>query len=130
MKQWVLVALPLAAGGCLFAAAGAGAGGGIYFNDRGVGSVVTVPVSRASSATEQTFQELGIGQKKTTTEQDGTTDKREIQGSTSDRDVTVSIQTEGTGSRINVVARKSAVTWDKDFARTILQRIVKLCANS
>lgn len=127
MKQWMLVALPLAASGCLFAAAGAGAGGGIYFNDRGVGSVVTAPVARASSATEQAFQEMGISQKKTSTTQEGTQDKREIEGSTSDRDVTVSIQTEGSGSRINVVARKSAVTWDKDFARTILQRIVKLC---
>ncbi len=126
MKRMILLALPLAAGGCLFAAAGAGAGGGIYFSDRGVGSVVAAPVPKASSATEQTFREMGIDQKKSSTTQEGTTDKREIQGSTSERDVTVSIQTEGTGSRINVVARKSAVTWDKDFARRILQRIVAL----
>ncbi len=126
MKRLFLLALPLAAGGCLFAAAGAGAGGGIYFSDRGVGSVVTAPVTKASSATEQAFQEMGISQKKSSTTQEGTTDKREIQGSTSERDVTVSIQTEGTGSRISVVARKSAVTWDKDFARRILQRIVAL----
>ena len=106
----------------------AGAGGGIYFNDRGVGSVVTAPVTKASAATEQAFQEMGINQKKSSTTQEGTTDKREIQGSTPDRDVTVSIQTEGSGSRINVVAKKSAVTWDKDFARTILERIVKLCS--
>ena len=128
MKRLLFLALPLAAGGCLFAAAGAGAGGGIYFSDRGVGSVVTVPVATASSATQQAFQEMGISQKKSSTTQEGTTDKREIDGATADRDVTVSIQTEGSGSRINVVARKSAVTWDKDFARTILQRIVKLCS--
>ena len=126
MKQWILMSLPLALGGCLVAAAGAGAGGGIYFNDRGVGSVVTAPVAKASSATEQTFQEMGINQKKTSAEQEGEKDKREIDGSTADRDVTVTIQTEGTGSRIQVVVRKSAVTWDKDFARTILQRIVAL----
>jgi uncharacterized protein DUF3568 len=130
MRKLLLLALPLGVGGCLFAAAGAGAGGGIYFSDRGVGSVVTAPVAKASSATEQAFQEMGISQKKTSTQQEGTTDKREIDGATADRDVTVSIQTEGSGSRINVVAKKSAVTWDKDFARTILQRIVKLCANS
>ena len=126
MKTWMLMTLPLALGGCLFAAAGAGAGGGIYFNDRGVGSVVTAPVAKASAATEQTFQEMGIDQKKSSTEQEGQKDKREIDGSTADRDVTVTIQTEGTGSRIQVVARKSAVTWDKDFARAILQRIVAL----
>lgn len=128
MKRLLFLALPLAAGGCLFAAAGAGAGGGIYFSDRGVGSVVTAPVATASSATQQAFQEMGISQKKSSTTQEGATDKREIDGATADRDVTVSIQTEGSGSRINVVARKSAVTWDKDFARTILQRIVKLCS--
>jgi uncharacterized protein DUF3568 len=126
MKRLILLALPLAAGGCLFAAAGAGAGGGIYFNDRGVGSVVTAPVAKASSATQQAFQEMGINQKKTSTEQEGTKDKREIDGATADRDVSVTIQTEGTGSRVLVVVRKSAVTWDKDFARTILQRIVAL----
>jgi len=126
MKKAILMTLPLALGGCLFAAAGAGAGGGIYFFDRGVGSVVTAPVAKASSATQQTFQEMGINQKKTSTEQQGDKDKREIDGATADRDVTVTIQTEGTGSRIQVVARKSAVTWDKDFARTILQRIVAL----
>ena len=126
MKRLILLALPLAAGGCLFAAAGAGAGGGIYFFDRGVGSVVTAPVAKASSATQQTFQEMGINQKKTSTEQEGEKDKREIDGSTADRDVSVTIQTEGTGSRVQVIVRKSAVTWDKDFARTILQRIVAL----
>jgi uncharacterized protein DUF3568 len=126
MKRLILLALPLAAGGCLFAAAGAGAGGGIYFFDRGVGSVVTAPVAKASSATQQTFQEMGINQTKTSTEQQGDKDKREIDGATADRDVTVTIQTEGTGSRVLVVVRKSAVTWDKDFARTILQRIVAL----
>jgi hypothetical protein len=126
MKRLMLLALPLAAGGCLFAAAGAGAGGGIYFNDRGVGSVVTAPVAKATSAAQQTFQEMGINQKKTSTAQEGEKDKREIDGATADRDVTVTIQTEGTGSRVQVVVRKSAVTWDKDFARTILQRIVAL----
>ena len=109
MKKWIPMALPLALGGCLFAAAGAGAGGGIYFIDRGVGSVVSAPVAMASSATQQAFQEMGIDQKKTSTEQEGEKDKREIDGSTADRDVTVTIQTEGTGSRIQVVVRKSAV---------------------
>jgi hypothetical protein len=69
---------------------------------------------------------MGINQKKTSTAQEGEKDKREIDGATADRDVTVTIQTEGPGSRVQVVVRKSAVTWDKDFARTILQRIVAL----
>jgi len=128
MRSWILIGAPLFACGCIFAAAGAGAGGGIYFSERGVGSVVNAPVATAYTATHQAFQDLGITQTKTSTEQEGAKEKREVTGSTTDRDVTVSIETEGSGSRIQVVARKSAVTWDKDFARSILQHIVKLCS--
>ena len=61
----------LAMGGCVFAAAGAGAGGGIYYSGRGVESIVTTPVDRTYSAAEQAFAQLGIHQTKTSTEQEG-----------------------------------------------------------
>lgn len=112
--------------GCIVAAAGAGAGGGIYYSGRGVESIVTTPVDRTYSAAEQAFAQLGIRQTKTSTEQAGASDRREINGASADREVTVTLLTEGTGTKIQVVARKSAVTWDKDFARTILARIVAL----
>ena len=32
----------------------------------------------------------------------------------------------GDGAHVEVVARKSAVTWDKEFARNMLERIVAL----
>lgn len=116
----------LVMGGCIFAAAGAGAGGGIYYSGRGVESIVTSPVDRTYSAAEQAFAQLGIRQTKTSTEQAGASDRREINGASADREVTVTLLTEGSGTKIQVVARKSAVTWDKDFARTILARIVAL----
>ena len=122
-----LVAAVLTSTGCFLAAAGAGAGGGIYFTQRGVESVVAAPVERASAATEQTFHQLGIRQTKTAAEQEGGQDKREIGGATTDREVTVTLTSAAQGStRVQVVARKSAVTWDKDFARTILEKIVAL----
>src|SRR2546430_11202832 len=43
--------------GCVVAAAGAGAGGGIYFTQRGVESVVPVPVERAATAAGQAFEQ-------------------------------------------------------------------------
>ena len=43
---------------CVVAAAGAGAGGGIYLTQRGVESLVPVPVDRAASATHQAFDAL------------------------------------------------------------------------
>jgi hypothetical protein len=116
----------LATSGCLFAAAGAGAGGGIYYSGRGVESIVTTPVERTYSAAEQAFEQLGIQRTKTSAEQEGASDRREINGASADREVTVTLRTEGSGTKIQVVARTSAVTWDKDFARTILARIVAL----
>jgi len=128
-KRAGLVALGLAVlvmGGCIFAAAGAGAGGGIYYSGRGVESIVTTPVERTYSAAEQAFEQLGIQRTNTSTEQEGASDRREINGASADREVTVTLRTEGSGTKIQVVARTSAVTWDKDFARTILARIVAL----
>src|SRR5512135_1144769 len=128
-KRAGLAALGLALlgmGGCVVAAAGAGAGGGIYYSGRGVESVVTTPVDRTYSAAEQAFAQLGIHQTKTSAEQEGALDRREINGASADREVTVTLVTEGSGTKVQVVARKSAVTWDKDLARTILARIVAL----
>ena len=127
MKAPLVAVGVLTSTGCFHAAAGAGAGGGIYFTQRGVESVVAAPVERASAATEQTFRQLGIRQTKTAAEQEGGQDKREIAGATTDREITVTLTSAAQGStRVQVVARKSAVTWDKDFARTILEKIVAL----
>lgn len=124
---WGLVAaVALPAGGCLVAAAGAGAGGAVYLSDRGVESVVAAPVDRAWDAARRAFGEQGVTEGKTTTEREGDTERRQLEGSTADREVTVTVQTRGEGAHVEVVARRSAVTWDKDFARRLLERIVAL----
>jgi hypothetical protein len=124
-RAWALVGLASLAAACVVAAAGAGAGGGIYFTQRGVESVVPASVARAAAATSQAFAQLKIRQTKSTTEQaDNGGEKREIDGSASDRDVGVTIVAEGNGSRVQVVAKTSAVTWDKDYARAVLDKIV------
>lgn len=123
-RSWTTLSLPFL-GACVVAAAGAGAGGGIYLTQRGVESVVPVTVDRVASATTRAFDELKIHQTKTSTEQESDGEKREIDGTAGDRDISVTIKAEQTNSaRVQVVAKKSAVTWDKDFARTILDRIV------
>src|SRR5689334_17827169 len=122
----MLRALPVTVlSACVVAAAGAGAGGGIYLTQRGVESVVPVTVDRAGTATTRAFEELKIHQTKTSTEQESDGEKREVDGTAGDREISVTIKAEQTNSaRIQVVAKRSAVTWDKDFARTILDRIV------
>ena len=112
-------------GGCFLAAAGAGAGGAIYVTDRGAEAQVASPVARTLDATRQAFQEYGITETKSSNEQDGGVEKRSLEGKTSDRDVTVDLRSEGSGTHVGVVVKKSMVTWDKDFAKRILNKIVE-----
>ncbi len=111
-------------GGCLVAAAGAGAGGAIYINDRGVESLVAAPMEPAFGAARAAFATLEVTETKTKTEQQGSGERRELSGETADREITVTLRTEGSSTRIEVVVRRSAVTWDKDFARRIMEEIV------
>ena len=114
-----------ALGGCFLAAAGAGAGGAIYVSDRGAEAQVASPVGRTLDAARQAFQEYGITETKSSNEQDGGVEKRSLEGKTSDREVEVDLKSEGSGTHVTVVAKKTAVTWDKDFAKRILNKIVE-----
>jgi len=111
--------------GCMVAAAGAGAGGGIYFTQRGVESVVPATVERAAAATTQAFDELKVRQTKSQVEQGEGGERREIEGTAGNREVSVTLKPEGkNATRVQVVAKRTAVTWDKDFARSVLDKIV------
>jgi len=128
MRTWVsgtaAAAAALALAGCLLAAAGAGAGGAIYVTDRGAEAVIPAGLDRAATATRQAFDQLKIHQTKSASEAGEGGEQRHIEGTGRDRDVSVTLKPEGTGStRIQVVAKASAVTWDKDFARQILDKI-------
>ncbi len=119
---WVLL-LTLASGGCVAAAAAAGAGAGIYYSDRGAEAQINAPVTNAYTAAQQTFQDMGITQTKTTTQTEDNIESRELDGTTSDRDIEVNLKEQGSGTHVEVVAKKSDVTWDKDLAKQILQQI-------
>lgn len=114
----------LAAGGCVAAAAGAGAAGAIYVIDRGVETSLLATVPTVEASARRVFGEMGIKETKTGTTQEGGGEKRVLEGALDDREISVNIETAGTGSKVVVVARKTAVTWDKDLARSILERIV------
>jgi hypothetical protein len=124
-RAWPLAGLTGLAAGCVLAAAGAGAGGGIYFTERGVESLVPAPVGRAAAAARQAFGELKVTQTKTGTEQTPNGgEQRKLEGTANGRDVSVTLTSQGNNTRVQVVATTSAVTWDKDFARNVLHRIV------
>ena len=125
-RSWAAAsAAALLLAGCVVAAAGAGAGGGIYLTQRGVESVVPATVERAAAATNQAFDQLKVRQVKSQVEQGEDGEKREIDGTAGDREVSVTLKAEGTNAtRVQVVAKRTAVTWDKDFARSVLDKIV------
>lgn len=124
MRGLAAVIAVLGLAGCAAAAAGMGAGAAIYVTDRGVESVVAAPIDKTFDAAQKAFQEFGVTQNKTETEQKEGTEGRTLSGKTSDRDVDISLKTEGPGTKVNVVVKKTAVTWDKDFAKKILNKIV------
>lgn len=130
MRAWrlrlVVAAMPALVGGCILAAAGAGAGGAVYVSDRGAESVVNATVDETLQAARQTFQELGIKETRASTEEAASGQKRGLWGESDDREITIWMETQGTSTKVDVVAQKSRVTWDKDLAKQILERIVAL----
>jgi hypothetical protein len=111
-------------GGCVAAAAGAGAAGAIYIIDRGAETSILAAPPAVEASAKRVFSAMGITETKTSTEQSGGGEKRVIEGTMTDRDISVNIETAGTGSKVVVIARKSRVTWDKDLAKEILEKIV------
>lgn len=114
-------------GSCLVAAAGAGAGGAFHFSGNGVESILTTSIEDALTASERAFQHFRITRTEFKEEDGGA--RRQLKGKTLDEetDVTVTLvrQTD-TSTRVEVTARKSLVTWDKDFAREVAEKIVEL----
>lgn len=116
--------LVTASGGCTAAvAAGAGAGAALAYDDRGVSTRMEGTVDGVFARAQAVFREMGI----TETAQDNDGDERELQGRASnDLEVTVDIERD-TGSMVsvNVFAQRSTVNWDRDYARDVLQRIMR-----
>jgi hypothetical protein len=119
-----LAAVALLASGCVLAAAGAGAGGAVYVTERGAESVVPAPVAKTLDASRAAIQSFGFSETKSSNEQDGGVAKSTLEGKTSDREVEIELRSEGTGTHVEVVVKKTAVTWDKDLAKKILAKIV------
>jgi len=113
----------LALSGCLLAAGGAAAAGsGVYVTSRGAEAIVQGGVGEIASTTRQAFANLSIEHRGHKESDDG--QDREVFGRTEDAEVTVDLdrRTEN-ATKVEVRVKKSAVTWDKDMARRILEEI-------
>lgn len=117
----VATALPLLLSGCLLAAGGAAAGTGIYLTSRGAEAVVHGSVDELTEATREAFDRLGVQYEGQKNQDDG---GRDVYGTTDEGDVTVELeQRTDNATTASVHVKKSAVTWDKEMARRILEEI-------
>jgi hypothetical protein len=112
----VLTMSSLAAGGCFLVAAGAGAAGAIAYTNRGATSVV-------GGTVDQAYQQAGITETGRSTENSG--QLRKLIGTKGEYEVTAELNrsTDST-TKVEITARKSAVEYDKEMAKDILNRIV------
>lgn len=121
----VLAVALLGLGGCVAAAAaGAGAGAGYYFTSRGVGSTVDGTVDEVASRARAVLTADGVAITDTATQDSG--DKRTLKGKKGDLDIEVQVERSGPSqSKAEVSARKNLVEWDKSYAQSVMERIVK-----
>jgi len=124
-KLFRVLAFSLAIGtsGCV-AAAAAGAAGAVYATSRGVESIVNGSADNVAGRARAVFKEMGITEDAASTKEAGT--QREIKGKQGDLDVTVEMEQQDTATtKVEVTARKNLAEWDKDYARKVLESIVK-----
>lgn len=108
-----------------FGSGGGAGGGGIYLTSSGAETVIPAALDRAASATRQAFDQLKIREATPVGQGSDPAQLQEIDGTAGDRDVRVTLGFEERRStRVQVVARRSTTDWDKDYARTVLGKIV------
>lgn len=119
----VALGLAASAAGCV-AAAAAGAAGAVYATTRGVESLVAGSMDRVAARAETVMRDMGITQDASSSEKGGA--QRELKGKHGDLDVTIHMeQQDSATTKVEVYARKNLAEWDKDFARQVLEQIVK-----
>jgi high-affinity Fe2+/Pb2+ permease len=126
LARWAIVlgtTLPSAA--CAAAAVGAaGAAGAIYATTRGVESLINGSVDQVAARVPTVMQQMDISQTGSST--DKTEAKREFKGKHGDLDVTIQLeQQDSAATKAEVSARKNLAEWDKDYARQVMEQLVK-----
>jgi hypothetical protein len=124
--RWALVvSLVAPIAGCVAAAAaGAGAGSAIYLTSRGAGSTVNGSVDDVAARARSVMDGEGTTITETKSENQG--DKRYFKGTKGDLDIGINLERESpTTTKAEVTARKNLAQWDKDYAQTLLNKIVK-----
>ena len=125
--RWAALAVAAAlagpVAGCV-AAAAAGAAGGVYATTRGAEALVAGSVEQVAARAETVMKEMNIAPAGEKTETAG--DKHELKGKVGDLDITIQMErSDSSTTKVEVYARKNLAEWDKDYAKEVLERIVK-----
>lgn len=113
----------LPAGGCLAAAAGAGAAGAIAYNDRGAQSLVNGSVSAIAADARAVLTGMGVTLD-TEDAGDGGENDATVSGTRGEMRIRVEIEEQSAStSEVMVTAREGTLDYDRDLARDVLSRI-------
>ena len=119
----LLAASSLVSSGCFLVAAGAGAAGAIAYTNRGATSVVSGTVDQVFDRAGSAFQQSGITETGRSTEDSGR--QRKLVGTRGEYEVTAELsRSSDSTTKVEITARKSAVEYDKELAKEILNRIL------
>jgi hypothetical protein len=126
-RRWATLAVAVAlagpVAGCV-AAAAAGAAGAIYATSRGSEALVQGSVEDVTARARAVMTDMAIVPEGEQTHTAG--DKHELKGKHGDLDVTIAMErSDSATTKVEVYARKNLAEWDKDFSRSVLERIVK-----
>jgi hypothetical protein len=110
--------------GCAAAAvAGAGAAGAVYFTSRGAKATVNGSIENVATRSQVAMSQMDIPVTGTKIEKGGA--HREFTGTKGDLDVTVTLdRNDSRTTNVEVSARRNLVTWDKDYAKQLLDSII------
>lgn len=123
LGRLALLASSLSLSGCFLVAAGAGAAGAIAYTNRGAAASVEGTVDGLFDRSVAAFQQMNIAESGRSTEDNGT--ERKLVGKRGDTEVTVELERESaTLTKVEVVAAKNLVDYDKELAREVLSRIM------
>lgn len=115
--------LALSLPACVVAAAGAGAGGAIHFSGHTAEAIVELSVGSIATAAERVLRDEQIEVSASHDEKGGT--RRTYEGKKEDLDVTVTIEEQGDArSKVRVSARRSLMSWDDEYAKELLAKII------
>ena len=104
------------------AAAGAGAAAGIYLTDQGASGTVASPLATVDTRTKAVLSEMGIQ----VTERKEENGEVEYHGTGNEMEIVVELDAAGSGATlVKASARKNVAEWDKEYARTIVERITQ-----